>query len=369
MRGGFFKAGSGWRLKAPDAGSAPVGRVPARAAPVLGAVLMGALLAGFAGCVSDSPETADPWIAPAPPAGWPAITWPVDNPYHPAKAELGRALFFDTRLSSDGVISCSWCHSERASFADNHHTAFSTGVELLPTRRNVPTLVNVAFGTSFLLAGELSTLEEQAVGPLLARDEMNMTAAGIEELLAADSAYVAAFRRAFGPGPITLANVAKALATYQRTLISARAPYDLWQAGDSTALTAAQKRGFALFTGKGGCAACHVPPLFTDGGYYNIGLDAVVADSGRAGVTGLAADAGKFKTPTLRNIRETYPYMHDGRFLELQDVLEHYDAGGADHPARDPRIHSLGLTYAEKADLVAFLDALTDQEFLSRHNP
>lgn len=357
-----------WTLKPLEKGEGMGGRGRRGRRSHAAAAVLSALLA-LAGCVSDSPETSEAWATPAPPAGWPAITWPADNPYHPAKAELGRALFFDTRLSSDGVISCSWCHSERASFSDNHHSPLSTGVELLPTRRNAPTLVNVAFGKSFLLAGEVATLEEQAMGPLLARDEMNMTPERIEEVLSEDSAYVAAFRAAFGSGPITLARVAKALATYQRTLISARAPFDLWQAGDSGAFTPAQKRGFALFTGKAGCAACHVPPLFTDGGYYNTGLEDAVVDSGRARVTGLVSDAGKFKTPTLRNIVETNPYMHDGRFALLHEVIDHYNAGGVAHPARDPRIRPLGLTPDERDDLLAFLEGLTDREFLVLHNP
>lgn len=324
---------------------------------------------GLSGCLSNPDDPGPAWSAPTPPAGWPAIAWPEDNPYHPDKAELGRLLFFDTRLSRDGVISCSWCHSERASFADNHHGPFSTGFALIPTRRNTPTLVNVAFGTSFRLAGEVATLEEQAVAPLLDPEEMNMTATAIEAMLMADDEYVARFGAVFGPGPITLSRVAKALATYQRTLISTRAPYDAWQAGDEMALTGPQRRGHELFIGKAQCAACHTPPLFTDRKHYNIGLERVIADSGRAWVTGDPGDAGKFRTPTLRNVSVTHPYMHDGRFNSLREVVDHYNAGGEDHPARDERIRPLGLTYAEVSDLVAFLESLTDQEFLTRHNP
>ncbi len=329
----------------------------------------GAVVAGLSGCLAQ-PEDRDPRReAPASPAGWPAIAWPEDNPYQPEKAELGRLLFFEPRLSRDQVISCSWCHSERASFADNHHTPFSTGFELIPTRRNTPTLVNAAFGASFMWAGEVETLEEQAIIPLLSPDEMNMTAEDIEAMLTGDSAYVARFHEVFGPGPITLAHVARALATYQRTLISTRAPYDAWQAGDSTALTAAQRRGHALFTGKANCAACHTPPLFTDGKFHNTGLDVAGADSGRAAVTGRPADAGKFKTPTLRNVAVTHPYMHDGRFEDLGAVVEHYNSGGHPHPARDARVHPLNLAPEEKEDLVAFLHSLTDQDFLTHHNP
>jgi cytochrome c peroxidase len=214
----------------------------------LGFEAMAALL--FAGCLTGGGEdrggTFDP---PAPPEGWPRIQWPADNPYSPSKAELGRKLFFDTRLSSNNAISCSWCHSERASFADNHSEPFSTGVGLQPTRRNTPTLVNVAFGSSFLLAGEVATLEEQALGPLLSPREMDMTGPAVEAFLSADTAYVRMFREAFGKGPIGLADVAKALATYERTLISYRAPYDQWKAGNEEAVSVAANRGDGLFTG------------------------------------------------------------------------------------------------------------------------
>ena len=339
--------------------------------PVFPAAFVLAAAAALSGCLSDAGETGSPPPPEPPslPSGWPEIAWPADNPYHPDKVELGRRLFFDTRLSSDGVISCSWCHSERASFADNHHEAMSTGVRQQPTRRNVPTLVNVAFIGPLHLDGSRATLEEQALGPLLAADEMDMTPEGIVAVVSADSVYPRLFRAAFGSGPITVEKTVKALATYQRTLISTQAPYDAWSAGDSAALTPEARRGLSLFTGKGGCAACHMPPLFTDQGFHNIGLDSVTADSGRAGVTGAPADAGKFRTPTLRNIAQTHPYMHDGRFRELRDVLGHYNAGGRPHPARDGRIRPLGLTYAETSDLIAFLEALTDQAFLDRHNP
>jgi cytochrome c peroxidase len=325
----------------------------------------------FAGCLTSAGkgDEADRFTPPAPPPGWPSIQWPADNPYNPAKAELGRKLFFDTRLSSSGAVSCSWCHSERASFADNHSDPFSTGVGLQPTRRNTPTLVNVAFGSSFLLDGAAGSLEEQALGPLLSPQEMDMTESKVEALLVGDSVYVRLFRKAFGSAPITLAAAVKALATYERTLISFRAPYDAWRAGDSAALSPAARRGEALFTGKAGCASCHVPPLFTDGEFHNTGLDAMTGDSGRARVTGFAADLGKFKTPTLRNLFWTLPYMHDGRFIELREALEHYNGGGAPHPARDSLMRPLGLSYEEISDLLAFLESLVDPHFESEHNP
>lgn len=280
---------------------------------------------------------------------------------------MGRKLFFDPGLSSTGVISCSWCHSERASFADNHSDPFSTGVRLQPTTRNTPTLVNVAFATSLLLDGASATLEEQALLPLLSPQEMDMTGPAVIAKLSADSAYLRMFREAFGAGAITLSHVAKALATYQRTLISFRSPYDAWKAGDSTALSPAAVRGEGLFRGRAGCARCHIPPLFTDGRFHNTGLDAVSADSGRARVTGLASDLGKFKTPTLRNLSWTHPYMHDGRFFDVTEVLEHYNSGGEPHAARDSLMRPLGLGFQEMSDLRAFLESLADQRFVDEH--
>lgn len=327
---------------------------------------------GLGGCLADGEGGEGPpaETAPEAPPGWPRIAWPADNPYSAAKAELGRKLFFDPRLSSDEAISCSWCHDPRAAFADQHGTALSTGVRQQLTRRNPPTLTNVAFGTTFTLAGGIPTLEQQALAPLFAPDEMDMTGPEIEAVVRADTAYVRLFEAAFGPEPPGLAMVTKALATYQRTLISASSPYDRWAAGDTAALSPAARRGAALFLGeKGDCWHCHAPPLFTDGKFHNIGLDSLPEDLGRALVTGRRADEGKFKTPTLRNVPATAPYMHDGRFETLEDVIEHYNSGGVEHPNRDPLMRPLGLTRDERDDLAAFLQSLLDREFLERHTP
>jgi cytochrome c peroxidase len=213
--------------------------------------------------------------------------------------------------------------------------------------------------------GRETSLEAQALFPLFAANEMDMTGSEIEARLAADTAYIRRFRHAYGEGPITLEGVIKALATYQRTLVSHRAPYDRWVAGEDGALSSEAKRGAVLFLGaKTDCRQCHVPPLFTDEGFHNTGLDSAPQDLGRAAVTGRASDAGRFKTPTLRNIELTGPYMHDGRFQTLGEVLQHYNAGGGPHANKDPRIRPLGLTPGELADLAAFLESLTDLSFL-----
>jgi len=333
------------------------------------------------GCVSDSPgpESGNEVVLtdgsytpenPTLPLGWPAPIWPADNPYSPAKAILGRRLFFEGDLSRDGTVSCAWCHSPPHGFADRHRSPTSVGIGGLSGTRNAPTVVNIGFATAFMHDGAAATLEEQALLPLMNPIEMDMTSAEIEARLVEDSLYVRLFRQAFGPGPITIDKVARALATYQRTLVSFRSPYDRWVAGDSNALSESAKRGAQVFLGeKGGCVRCHIPPLFTDGKFHNIGIDTSVADSGRLLVTKLPADLGKFKTPTLRNIKFTEPYMHDGNIASLEHVVMHYNSELVSHPLADPDLEPLGLNETEILDLVAFLESLTDETILNVPEP
>jgi cytochrome c peroxidase len=221
-----------------------------------------------------------------------------------------------------------------------------------------------------MFEGGVPTLELQALAPLFAENEMDMTGTEIEARLATDSTYIRLFRQAYGEGPITLAGVTKALATYERTLVSYRAPFDRWQAGDTEALSAAAQRGAALFLGeKGDCWHCHAPPLFTDRSFHDIGLDSAPVDVGRYLVTGRDADIGVFKTPTLRDVGVTGPYMHDGRFATLRQVVEHYNTGGKPHANKSAVVRPLGLTSGEIDDLVAFLESLTDSVLLAQTAP
>ena len=334
----------------------------------------------LAGCLvdhsSETPNT-DPgysdgnWTPERPvlPQGWPALHWPKDNPYSSAKAILGRRLFFETALSRDRTVSCGTCHKPSQGFA-NAGQLLSTGVFGLKTHRNAPSLTNVAFGSSFMFEGGVPTLELQALAPLFAENEMDMTTGEIESRLGADTLYVRLFQQAYGDGVVSLARVTKALATFQRTLVSYRSPYDRWKAGDQNAISSAAKRGEALFTGeKADCWHCHAPPLFTNGTFHNLGLDSVLTDMGRALITGQTTDEGKFKTPTLRNVGVTAPYLHDGRFATLTEVVEHYNTGKSPHPNTDALMRPLGLTSQEVSDLVAFLEALTDSTFLAQPEP
>lgn len=335
-------------------------------------VLAGSLLTA---CVFDGEkEQPEPLLTdgdyrptmPVAPPGWPQIAWPSDNPYSSAKAILGRRLFFDRNLSLTRDRACSWCHDPNAAFSDPRHPPLSVGVGQGVTTRNSPVVFNMAFARSFMLDGRSASLEEQALGPLFAHNEMAMTEAEIVTRLTLDSAYTRLFAQAYGDADVTLARVTRALATYQRTLISVRSPYDRWREGDSTALTAAAKRGFMVFMNpENACASCHTPPLFTDGGFHAIGLDSIFGDSGRANATGRVEDVGKFKTPTLRHLVDSWPYMHDGRFRDLAAVVDHYNRGGVANAVADARIKPLGLSPAAVNDLIAFLEALTDSNVLA----
>jgi cytochrome c peroxidase len=346
----------------------------------IGAVFVGSILSGClqtsgpddeVAVISDGTYTPS---MPVPPEGWPAIQWPEDNPYTSAKAILGRRLFFETALSRDRTVSCAWCHASGHAFADRHRSALSVGVRSQHTFRNTPTLANLAFASSFMFEGDVPTLELQALRPLMSSIEMDMTEQEILARLSSDTLYVRLFRQAFGKGPISLTRLARALATFERTLVSLRSPYDRWVAGDTGALSVEAKRGAAIFFGdKARCSRCHTPPLFTDGsfrhnGYFH-GDDSVSADSGRARSTKLATDVGKFKTPTLRNVFHTYPFMHDGGLPSLEEVVLHYNSGGFAHQNRDTLIRPLGLNDYEIYELVQFLESLTDISSMLQIDP
>lgn len=308
---------------------------------------------------------------PVPPLGLlPVIFWPEDNPYSAAKAELGRLLYFDTRLSSDNTVSCASCHAPASAFTDN--LAVSLGIGKQKGGRSAPTVINRAFTTLQFWDGRAGSLEEQAQGPLA--NPLEMTA-DVEAELAHKSVtrrirdipgYEALFAAAFGEGEVTIDHVARAIATFERCILSGNAPYDRFQAGDASALTEEQVRGKALFTGKAACDACHLGFNFSEESFVNIGIgyDAATGtfkDEGRAMITGETSDTGAFKTPTLREVEHTAPYMHDGSLQALEEVVAHYNKGGNPNPHLDQRIKPLNLTEREQRDLVAFLKALSGE--------
>jgi cytochrome c peroxidase len=290
------------------------------------------------------------------PADTPA---PADNPTTPAKVELGRTLFFDPRLSGSGAISCASCHNPSLGWQDG----LAKGVGNAGGRlgRRTPTILNAAWVEPLFWDGRAASLEEQAKGPLAAPAEMNMPHAEVVRVVRAASGYAVLFDRAFPGQPIDIDTVAKAIAAYERTIVSAQAPFDRWVQGDETAITPAARRGFVLFAGKAKCGACHRGWRMTDDGFHDIGL--ADDDRGRGKlVAGLPGLEHAFKTPTLRNIAERTPYMHDGSLPSLEAVVDHYDQGLVARASLAPEIKPLGLTADEKADLVAFLRTLSSHD-------
>lgn len=278
------------------------------------------------------------------------------NPSTPEKVALGQMLFFDPRLSGSGVISCASCHNPALGWSD----ALPKGLGNMGGRlgRHTPTILNVAYGEPYFWDGRAATLEDQAKGPLTSAKEMNMPADVAINRLESIPGYVAAFDRAFPGRGISLDTFAAAVATYERTVNSGTAPFDKWVAGDEQAVSDAEKRGFVLFNGKANCATCHSGWRMSDDGFHDIGLPGT--DLGRAAIApGIVQLEHAFKTPTLRNINQRAPYMHDGSMPTLAAVIDHYDHGFEHRESLDSQMHPLGLTSAEKADLVAFLNTLT----------
>lgn len=278
------------------------------------------------------------------------------NPMTPEKVALGQMLFFDPRLSGSGVISCATCHNPALGWSD----ALPKGLGHMGGRlgRRTPTILNVAYGEPYFWDGRAATLEDQAKGPLTSAKEMDMPAEQAIARVVSIPGYVAAFDRAFPGKPISLDSIAAALASYERTIVSGSAPFDQWVAGDESAISASAKRGFALFNGKANCAVCHAGWRMSDDGFHDIGMSD--SDRGRAAVApGIVQLEYAFKTPTLRNINQRAPYMHDGSLPTLAAVVDHYDHGYEHRPSLDTQMHPLSLTRDEKTDLLAFLNTLT----------
>lgn len=289
---------------------------------------------------------------------------PIDNPLTEEKVELGKWLFFDKQLSFNHTVSCATCHIPEKGFSNGLKVA--KGVSGQNGYRNVPSLVNRLYGITQFWDGRVETLESQALKPIFNPDEMAMNETLLLQRLKADPTYQNLFYQAFGTPEPTVERISKALASFQRTLITGETAFDQYEwNGNQTALSASAKRGIVLFRGKARCSTCHVGTNFTDESFHNLGAGEGIGrkDPGRATVTGNADDFGKFKTPTLRNIEQTAPYMHDGSFVQLEDVIEFYNQGGNPNPNLDKEIKPIGLTESEKADLLAFLKSLTAPVF------
>lgn len=304
------------------------------------------------------------------PLGLPPVPVPAGNPPTAETISLGRKLYYDTRLSADNTVSCASCHSPAFGFGDGKRV--SSGVGGKTGNRSAPTVLNAAFSPTQFWDGRAASLEEQAAGPIANPIEMNLSHVDCVSRLNSDAAYRAEFEKAFGPGPVSMDKVQKAIASFERTVIAGNSPFDRYQyGGDKKALSPAAIRGLAIFKDakKGNCAVCHTIEekyaLFSDGKFHNIGVGidskGELVDQGRFAQSKVETDKGAFRTPTLRNIAQTAPYMHDGSQKTLRDVVDFYVGGGTSGPYLDKEIKELKLSGPERADLVAFLESLTGE--------
>ncbi|OQK15968.1 cytochrome-c peroxidase [Methyloprofundus sedimenti] len=347
---------------------------------------------GFLLCLQVSLVLADNLL------GLPGLSIPVNNQQTLKKIALGKKLFNDKRLSQDETISCASCHDKNRAFTDGQKVA--VGIRQQVGFRNAPTVINAAYYQTLFLDGRAASLEEQALGPFLNPIEHGLKShRQIVEVVAQDPYYQQQFTVVFNSAEITVQQIAQAIASFERTLIAGNSAFDRYLFGrDRLALTPSEARGMRLFRRKGNCANCHEisgkDALFMDNRFYNLGVgfdkvnpqidvfvqairtgenadefsftEAQRAELGRFNVTHAIADLGKFKTPTLRNVALTAPYMHDGSIHTLAEVVEYYDKGGDKNAFQDPAIFPLHLTNQEKKDLVAFLNALTSEQYLSK---
>lgn len=303
------------------------------------------------------------------PLGLPPLPVPVDNPPTAETVALGRRLYYDPVLSADKTVSCASCHSPETGFTDRNK--FSIGVGGRKGTRHSPTVINSAYNGQQFWDGRAPSLEEQAKGPMVNPVEMATTHADVVQRLQADPKYVMLFQQAWGTDKITIDLVVKSIASFERTVLSGNSPFDRFYYGhDRKALSASAQRGLKIFTDakKGNCAVCHTIgkeyALFTDNKFHNlgIGIDANgdFPDKGRFEQSKDDADYAAFKTPTLRNISQRAPYMHDGSFPAMRDALGHYIGGGNSNPHLDKELHALDfLSFDERDDLLAFLGSLT----------
>jgi cytochrome c peroxidase len=298
---------------------------------------------------------------PAPPLGLPPIAWPADNPYSPAVIDLGHYLFFDPRMSANGAVACATCHPPEHAFAGGEPAP--VGVTGAPLPRRAPTIINRAYGHSQFADGRAPTLEAQIEGPVSNPNEMGSTPEKAAAAIAKVPGYSPLFERAFGDSQVTFERIQKAIASFERTIVSGNSAYDRYLAGDKHALSAQAKRGLTIFERTGECNECHSGPNLSNEKFASLGIgpEQNPPDFGLFGITHKKPDIGRFKVPTLREIAHTGPYMHDGRYKTLDDVLEFYRKGGRPDSHLDSRIAPFFLDAPARADLVAFLQSLSGE--------
>jgi len=288
------------------------------------------------------------------PRGLKKMKVPRDNTLTSAKIELGKQLYFDPRLSGDDSVSCASCHDPEKGWSNDDR--FATGIRGQVGGRSAPTIINSGYQYFQFWDGRAKQLEGQALGPIENPIEMDLKLDVLVKKLNKIAGYKQQFNEVFGTD-VTSEGIAKAIASFERTVLSGDAPYDRHKEGEEGALSDAAQRGMRIFFNKGKCSSCHSGPNFSDGGFHNIGvgMDSEQPDVGRFAVTELEGDRGSFKTPTLREITRTAPYMHDGSVATLKEVVEFYNKGGVKNPQLDEEIFPLKLTDQEKTDLLKFL--------------
>jgi cytochrome c peroxidase len=292
---------------------------------------------------------------------------PSDNPQNTEKIALGRKLFFDTRLSLDGTVSCATCHDPKKAFCDQRSK--SVGIKGQLSERNAPSILNAAFLKTAMFDAHLATLELQAIVPIQEPVEMGHNMKNLIKQLRQIPEYQAAAQAIFGRD-FDAWVLTRSLGAFERSLLSLNAPFDQYMAGNKKAMSKDQLAGWRIFSDKLYCTQCHPSPYFTTYEAANNGLYASYegqTDQGRFRIHHDSSDIGKFKIPSLRNLPLTYPYMHDGSKKSLAEVLAHYQQGGAKHPLQDPRIVAFELSEKEKAQLLDFFSALVDTSYLRRN--
>lgn len=301
------------------------------------------------------------------PPNFPEIDQPIGNEYTFERWSLGKKLFFDPILSKDGKVSCASCHDPSIAFSDDEN--ISIGSDGLNGTRNVPTLANVVYHPYFTREGGVPTLEMQVLVPIQEHNEFNNNIVLIADTLSKIEIYVAMAKEAYAQEPNPFV-ITRALALFERSLLSGQSPYDQqYNYGIRNSMSVSAKRGKLLFeSDRTSCTVCHAGFNFTNYSFQNNGLYEEYSDSGRARFTQKEEDIALFKVPTLRNIEVTAPYMHDGSIQSLEEVINHYDSGGADHINKNEYVKPLNLKESEKADLLAFLKSLTDDKFINNKN-
>ncbi|MEE9130030.1 MAG: cytochrome c peroxidase [Phycisphaerales bacterium] len=325
--------------------------------------VLGATLLVAAGTGDSGEPNGNPVELAAVPLGRSPLPIPASNPQTAAKIELGRRLYFDTRLSADGTVSCATCHSPTLGWADGRPT--SKGIDGQIGGRNAPSIINAAYHRTQFWDGRAASLEEQALGPIENPIEMGSDLTEVVNRLSEDSVYTKRFEEVFGT-QVTRDGIGKAIAAFERTIISGNSPYDRYEAGDESALNEAQKRGMEIFMDRANCAVCHTPPTFSNGRFYNagVGMKEDEPDSGRMAVTKRERDFGRFRVPSLREVKETGPYFHDGSAATLEEAVALMAGGGIDNPNLSSMFKVVGLanlTEQDKSDLVEFLKALSGE--------